>query len=888
MPTFVYAPGVKVYIEREVSKGKFKVVDVSDDVTEGTLIRRSDGVSTFNFSLQNANRKYDQVFAPNDRLVVMMKRITWLKVFTGYLNSVPLISAWPTVVNLSASCSLKRLQYWYWDPYAPYTQEMIRNSLAAGAGTNGDGGVTNVVLSILEKVTRWPASKVHIGKIPEAWLDFALEIAEEVNEELKKADVDLPTPLGDGSGTTLPLGDVGPGAYGPMTFSTKQVQSAGQIYIEFVSQNKGFTEDDIAFAIYCAICETNINTNYNGSGFPGYGLYSQEESQAGWSASFKKKMEDERFSTRQFIERYQKLVPDFANRNVKRDHLRLSKQVQRYGKVGRYDDADTWPAALALAKAIGDAARSTSTTPRTGATPTSSVRAAERAAETAATAARTGAVTSSEIYRWARQILIVDAARPIMYEQVTGSARKAQYTSDEPTKLDCSLLVAWVYKRATGKNDLYTNAIGQRGKARQIDLQLGYDTPGALLYTNDPSNHVGISTGDGDGTAIQASRKHSDVRKDIAPSGGNRWQYAGLLPGVDYGGTLGSGPTGDSAVPDGTTSASQGTPYELDGANPFNQLFGTIWYPEQEAGAQFQAAAALTGIRSLMNDSPLLPYIRDLMQSTMRSMCSAPNGDFIAWFPDYYGIWGNATKYTIEPIEVMDFNVTWTDDFFVTHQFALAGQYNKLDVDSGNVQTPNYSTGGADIRTQTVGVATIEVPSLMKALFNIDADEQFSERILQRFGARPDYQAADGIIGRTGEFFLALYLFMRQWVYQYNADIPTTFMPEVWPGMIIQMPDFDFQAYVVTVTHSFKFGQGGGFQTLINIAAPARMPGKKGSVDHALIGLPDFGGIRGPRSHSVDIGQDVNFYGEPPPASLPPAAPKLPYSGPRGQRSPDV
>ena len=38
-------------------------------------------------------------------------------------------------------------------------------------------------------------------------------------------------------------------------------------------------------------------------------------------------------------------------------------------------------------------------------------------------------------------------------------------------------------------------------------------------------------------------------------------------------------------------------------------------------------------------------------------------------------------------------------------------------------------------------------------------------------------------------------------------------MPELYPGMLIQIPYLDFQAYVTTVSHSFQFGRGGGFST---------------------------------------------------------------------------
>ena len=78
---------------------------------------------------------------------------------------------------------------------------------------------------------------------------------------------------------------------------------------------------------------------------------------------------------------------------------------------------------------------------------------------------------------------------------------------------------------------------------------------------------------------------------------------------------------------------------------------------------------------------------------------------------------------------------------------------------------------------------------------------------------------------------------MRQFAYQYQASIPLTFMPELWPGMILQFPAFNFQAYVTTVTHSFKFGENGYFNTAVSIAAPARLTG-----DKKLLGLPMAGG----------------------------------------------
>jgi hypothetical protein len=41
--------------------------------------------------------------------------------------------------------------------------------------------------------------------------------------------------------------------------------------------------------------------------------------------------------------------------------------------------------------------------------------------------------------------------------------------------------------------------------------------------------------------------------------------------------------------------------------------------------------------------------------------------------------------------------------------------------------------------------------------------------------------------------------------------------------MLMVLDDFGFQAYITTVTHTFQMGQGGGFDTKVNIAAPSRL-----------------------------------------------------------------
>lgn len=156
MPTLIYSPGVRCYIDTE----KNGILDVSEDLCgSATMVRRVDGVSTWDFNLMNARRKYDGVFTPNDRIIVMMKRITWLRTFSGLLNTVPIKTIWPQEVPLSSSCTLKRLQYFYWDPANTNTQTMIAAALSNGTtATNSEGGVMAALLEILTKVAGWSSS----------------------------------------------------------------------------------------------------------------------------------------------------------------------------------------------------------------------------------------------------------------------------------------------------------------------------------------------------------------------------------------------------------------------------------------------------------------------------------------------------------------------------------------------------------------------------------------------------------------------------------------------------------------------------------------------------------------------------------------------------------
>lgn len=866
MPSMIYSPGLKIYIEAGGSyyrpNQKPTIYDVSDDVVSGSLTRIVDGVSSMQFTLANPKRKYDQVFTPNDRITVMMKRITWVRVFTGYLNQVPLMTAWPRNVELTASCSLKRLQYWYWDPEAAYTQQMIRNALAAAAGTGltSDGGMTNVVLSVLNNVVGWPNSKVHISQIPDDWFKTAEKIAKAVEKSSEESDalakqffasIGGSGTVGAGGGTSVPGGANVNGLLGSsfQGFSGTGLRNAETIYS--VGTSLGATTNDQIVALMVAMQESTLgedpNTNIPNS-YGAVGVFQQRYQFSEWGGSLQGCI-DVANAAKMFFQHLFNMVPNRAGMPF----ATQAETVQRSGQGSLY--AKWQPQATAMVDKLQSASAGTTT----GTAPTN-----PNGTTTPPGGNNVGSCTNLQFVGTAQQFV---ASYPsIPYTEKYGGTQMAIISANPPPGLDCSSFVQAVYLRAMGGLYDFQQArvvADQRNICKIIDVQTALNTPGALLFNG--TQHVEISIGDGQHSV---GAHHSGTYAGVVGASAAYFTDGGLVPRVTYA-SVGKGGGSVTVPPAGTTaggSTGTGTVFtdQYSGTpgynpnDPFDKLFGdTPWSSlnTQQEDPAYTLAQSLTGIKSLLNDQPLLPYLKNLFASTMRSFCSAPNGDLIGWFPDYYGLWGGAAKMVVQPIEVQDFSVTWDDSYFVTHQFTAttpqggAGQLN-LDVTTGQVNSLTPQSLDPLLIAQelayTRGIASIDIPAMMYALFKVDATEAqakaFSAWIYKRFGARPDFQQIPQMVGPSAEFFSALYFFMRQWAYQYNADIPLTFMPELFPGMLIQIPEFSFQGYVNQVTHTWQYGDGGGFTTSVNISAPARL-NSDGNSANVLIGLPYAGGF---------------------------------------------
>ena len=290
------------------------------------------------------------------------------------------------------------------------------------------------------------------------------------------------------------------------------------------------------------------------------------------------------------------------------------------------------------------------------------------------------------------------------------------------------------------------------------------------------------------------------------------------------------------------------------GANSSSgSLASTAWFFASSFGDTMNAAASqlLVGERALANDEPVWNTVKDIFNSSMRTVMAGPDGTFMAWYPDYWGVSGNTPCLLLDDIELIDLKITQSDDTFVSHQFCAGvntgGQYLTSSGQTSDMQWA-LTQGVVSIESNTAALSSgvlndvgenaisNEPSELLKKLINIPEGEEwrFTPRELyRRYGARPAKKQLQHVIEKPNDsgtsggtdanpqyilpFLYALYEFMRNWANQYQMSLQITWMPNIWPGMRVKVKSLGLSGYVTNVQHSGgpNAGQYGTSVTLV-------------------------------------------------------------------------
>lgn len=265
-------------------------------------------------------------------------------------------------------------------------------------------------------------------------------------------------------------------------------------------------------------------------------------------------------------------------------------------------------------------------------------------------------------------------------------------------------------------------------------------------------------------------------------------------------------------------------------------------------------AAMLVGNRALANDVPVSSTVFNLCKASMRSYMAGPYGDFIAFYPDYWGAYGNQqAKVELDDIELLDFTVEMSDAEFYTHVY-VPGVVRGTSQSLAYWQTTGVVSveSGADALASAAhfneageSVVSDEVSPILDKLLNIPDGYEWMytpRELYRRYGARPCTSSQQLTAGtkavesgtvidpETGEatsemtaqdvmpYLLALYEFMYHWANQQTCTIRTTFLPQIFPGQRLRIPSLDVTVYVKSVSHSMSYT--GGFTTTLSTCCP--------------------------------------------------------------------
>ena len=379
-----------------------------------------------------------------------------------------------------------------------------------------------------------------------------------------------------------------------------------------------------------------------------------------------------------------------------------------------------------------------------------------------------------------------------------------------PDSYDCSGLVMMAFK-----------SIGVQVPRNTVDMvnQLPAVAPAAIqrgdLVFPNGNDHVILWLNDG--TIIESPEPGYTVHQRSAYCTPQSAAYirracpnGGPDPAAPYGNPFTNGPGqppgGMAQAGGGTSPGSSGSSSDDIGMNLFAYIF--------TQGFSADAVNCYPSEKSFIDGQPLIQMIRTVCAAGLRQFQSCPNGDFMAYYPDYWGIDGKPAVLSLRDIELKDVRIDLSDDPLTTHVY--------VDGDLSKTGATDQERGWLD----TAGVATVEDTWLWQRLVKVapgSFDVDNGKAIMDKYGIRPLAQTFAMAGSYELELLLAAEIFMEKWAQQYQTSISMTFMPELYPGMRVLLESKNLSVYVTEVTHSCDYVAG--FFTTATIMAPANPNG---------------------------------------------------------------
>lgn len=401
----------------------------------------------------------------------------------------------------------------------------------------------------------------------------------------------------------------------------------------------------------------------------------------------------------------------------------------------------------------------------------------------------------------------------------------------------------WVRQPEPGGNPGFINSFPQSQyyadnfqKLGQNDTLQAGDVGFWAGYGHDTAyGHVSIIVKD-NGSTIETFSQNPNAPDYITEQrgalvGALRPKALGGQPGVwsGTGGSSGSAGSGQSAGGYNGTGMSEA---EWWAKNQTLKLFKYVmnFSPQQTLNSEMLGPSdgTDTGL-ALINDKPALEFVSACCKASMRSYMSMPDGTFVAFVPDWFGIINkevalNATL-EIPRQEIISLHTDFDKSSYVSHYMLTTNE---------NFPDPTGMLGANPLE-QTVrqlissGLVTFQYQgSNLLSLMDISCTGcKTLDEVMQRWGVSVRTENNEYIIDYELTSVYALYQFLKYWANCFKTSVRITFRPEIVPGLRLLFRDADQTVFVEQVTHSWN-SQTGGSTSVVTTSPMTWSDGKYG------------------------------------------------------------
>ena len=836
---------------------KRQLYDVSKDIITGSVNLRINQMSTLQVTLANPNGKYLNVFMPNDMIILFLKRIEPIQVFTGYIDEVPIMTGrGKEAISITASCTLKKLNNVFWNPRLNYwialqnqrineyaTPEEILHWLVEDIGGFDP---SDVYIQPFKDVEFWKqllqyTSGGLFGNNFSNMFGYSSTGSNLVSDPSELRNPNLIDPI--------KLRDYLLKIKSPMAVAVFHYYMAGRVYNINPALIVAMAGQETSFGKNPKACNNNgANFNYWGIKYPG------DKSEA--TRAFRITRSARRSPEGDYYASYPNdqmaamhiayiLSKSYLDKNGSYyvdGTIRGISGVWTWGKKGAVNT--TW--ANNVEKYYSDIMQAC----RIG---ESTVKPKINASGYVVNPARDGGVfpiPSNYQYRYRND-----------WGEPRGGGTRRHKGNDIFAKMGTPAVAVYSGKVIFKPYPSYGHNAGNT-----ILLYPDYDPSGKTYFAY--MHMQGFAPNLKSGDKVQVGQVIGYV--------GDTGNAKGGEPHIHFEFHPGGGPavnpyeflvSHDPAKTGGAGSVTVDQEAILRGLNPIITL-------NQLPSAQ-DVSFALGGVYQLMVSERLLSHILEVANYGMYIVMSDGRGRFIAKWADFFGEEKDAEGKTgphfrIEDIEIIDFRVNVNDINLVTHQFVIPdsawdGTINEDDWFS--VSSSAFVTNSgipASALDTTTKINELIIPFLGRIVREATEDtlkgkmtaEEFNqlnqlnnlplgvacasiisdrigifkdsewrpEEFIEKYGYRPAIDESLICSNVAQAQFLAEYKLREKWANLVRGSINTTFLPEVRPGMIVEIPSKKMQFFVESVSHTF----GVSFGSSMNLIAGVFLDAEKG------------------------------------------------------------